>query len=180
MPVFRVQVFYQLGALGKWSNVWYANSADIPTLQGDVSATMVDDLKAMLHQNCTLLRFLISDLAGTDFVTTEVGENGTNANDDELLPLFNSAKVLFNDGGLGRPDLKYMKGLLTEAIQNNGNLTPAFRGALDVLMTTLLSDMSATSSPLCSREGGEYVAASVQQAVQMRQMHRRRRRIVAP
>lgn len=176
MTVFRLQVFYQYGSLGKLSNVWHSDAADIPTLQGDVSSTMVDDLKVMLHPNCTLLRFLISDLAGTDFVTTEVGESGTSANDDELLPLFACAKVLFNDGGLGRPDLKYMKGLLTEAIQNNTGITDAFRGTLDTQMTTLLSDMSAAGSPLCSAEGGEYTGASVQQAVQMRQMHRRRKR----
>lgn len=180
MPVFRVQVFYQLGVLGKWSNVWHASSADIPTLLTDVSAVMVPDLQPLLHPDCTLLRTLISDLAGTDFVTTEQNVSGSSSESGSLLPLFNSMKALISSGELGRPDLKYFKGYVTEDMQTDGVLEPTVRSAADVRVTTLLSDMAAASSPLCTLPGSEYVAASIQAAVQMRQMHRRRRRTVTP
>jgi hypothetical protein len=176
MPVFRIQVFYQLGNLGKWSNVWHANAADIPSLQTDVSAIMVPDLQPLLHPDCTLLRTLISDLAGADFQTVEQNVSGSSSESGSLLPLFNSMKAILTDGGLGRPDLKYFKGFLTEDMQTDGVIEPSQRSAADVRVTTLLSDMSASSSPLCSADGTEYVSASIQQAVQMRQMHRRRRR----
>lgn len=180
MPVFRVQVFYQRGATGKWSNVWHASAADIPTVQTAFTSQAVPDLLPLLDSSCTLLRYLVSDLDGDLFVSTEINSNGTSTASGDLLPLFNSVKALLNDGGLGRPDIKYFKGLVTESIQTNGDLNPATQSAFDVLVTTLLDDMAGAGVPLCSAEGNEYVSASIQTAVQMRQMHRKRRRTVAP
>lgn len=180
MPVFRIQVFYQLGTIGKWSNVWHALSADIPTLLTDVSAVMVPDLQPALHPDATLLRTLISDLDGDLFVTTEQNVGGSSSESGSLLPLFNSVKVLLNSGELGRPDLKYIKGFVTEDMQTDGVLEPTQQSAIDVRFTTLLSDMAAAGSPLVTLGGSEYVSASVQAAVQMRQMHRKRKKTVAP
>jgi hypothetical protein len=177
MAVFRVQVFYQLGSIGKWSNVWHADAASIPAVQTAMSAVGVLDLQPLLHPDATLLRFLVSDDAGTDFQTTEVNAAGSSSASDSLLPLFNSVKAILASGGLGRPDLKYFKGLVTEAMQNNGEINPTDRSALDVRVTTLLSDMDAAGVPLCSHEGDHYTGASIQVAVQMRQMHRKRRKV---
>lgn len=176
MAVFRVQVFYKFGTLGKWSNVWHAESADIPTLLTDVSAVMVPDLQPLLHPSATLLRTLISDLAGDTFVSTEQNVGGSSADSASILPLYNSLKAFLNSDELGRPDLKYFKGFLTEAMQTDGELEPTVRSAADVRVTTLLSDMAAAGSPLVTLSGSEYVSASIQSAVQMRQMHRKRKR----
>ena len=176
MTIFRVQVFYQRSLREKWSNVWHNNAADMSTLQTRFSSIAVPDLLSILHPDCTLVRYLISDLAGDTFLTTEIGDAGTSADSGDMLPLFNSVKVLFNDGSFGRPDLKYFKGVLTESLQTDGELTPAFRTAMDVSVTTLLSDMDAGNCPFVSITGDEYATASVQSEVQMRQMHRRRRR----
>ena len=176
MPVFRIQVFYKLGTIGKWSNVWHASAADIPALLTDVSAVMVPDLQPLLHPSGTLLRTLISDLAGAEFVSTEQNVGGSSSDSASLLPLFNSMKAFLNSAELGRPDLKYFKGFLTEAMQTDGVLEPTVRSAADVRVTTLLSDMSAAGSPLVTFGGSEYVAASIQSDVQMRQMHRKRKK----
>lgn len=180
MAVFRVQVFYQRGTQGKWTNVWHADAADIPTVQAAMGSAGVPDLLPLLDSSCTLLRFLVSDLAGDLFVGTDVNAAGTSTASGDLLPLFNAVKVFLNDGTLGRPDLKYFKGLVTESVQTSGDLNPTFRSAVDVLVTTLLDDMAGAGVPLVSVAGDEYVSASVQSAVQMRQMHRKRRRRVAP
>lgn len=178
MPIFRTQVFYKRGAQGKWSNVWHNEAADIPTLQAAWSSTGIPDLQPMLDSSAVIERFLISDLDGDLFVSTNVNAAGTSTASGDTLPLFNSVKVLFSDGGLGRPDLKYMKGLVTESVQTDGELSNTFQAAVDVLMTTLLNDMAGEATPFTSITGDEYVSASVQPAVQMRQMHRKRKKSV--
>lgn len=180
MAVFRVQVFYQRGSTGKWTNVWHASAADIPTVQTAFSSQGVPDLLPLLDSSCTLKRYLVSDLDGDLFVSTEINSAGTSTASGDLLPLFNSAKVFLNDGTLGRPDLKYFKGLVTESVQTNGELNSTFSAAVDVLVTTLLDDMAGAGVPLCSIGGTEYVSASVQTDVQMRQMHRKRKKTVTP
>lgn len=180
MAVFRVQVFYSRGVTGKWTNVWHVDGASIPDVANSFSATAVPDLLPLLDSSCQLVRYLVSDLAGVQFDSVDINEAGTSTASGDMLPLFNSVKVLLNDGQLGRPDLKYLKGLVTESVQTGGELNATFVSAVDVLVTTLLSDMSANATPLCSEDGNEYVTASVQPAVQMRQMHRKRKRTVAP
>lgn len=178
MPVYRIQVFYERGQGVKWSNVWHASAVSIPILQGTFSAEAVPDLLVMLDPSCTLVRFLISDLAGDTFVTTNVGSAGTSAAAGDMLPLFNSIKVFLVDGSLGRPDYKYIKGYITESTQTNSVLIPAVVTGIDQFVTTLLADMAGVATPLVSQDGDEYISASVQPAVQMRQMHRKRKKTV--
>ncbi len=176
MPVFRVQVNYQRGTTGKWSNVWHVNAADITTASDAVAGFMVPDLLPLLDNSAQIVSTLISDEASTQFVTTPVGANGTSTASGDLLPLYNSAKVFFSDGSLGRPDYKYFKGFVTESIQTNGDLTSGAIGVLETRMTTLIADMDANGAPLVSTDNDPYASASAQTAVQMRQMHRKRKK----
>src|SRR4029453_5609940 len=106
MSVCGVQVFYQRGATGKWTNVWHASADDIPAVQTAFSSQGVPDLLPLLDSSCTLKRYLVSDLDGDLFVSTEINSAGTSTASGDLLPLYNSCKVFLNDGTLGRPDLK--------------------------------------------------------------------------
>lgn len=176
MAVFRVQVNYTFGASGKWSNVWHISAPTIGEAQIAFESFGVPDLLPMLSNDCLLASFLISDELSTEFITVPVNAAGTSAEPGELLPLFNSAKVLFTDGSLGRPDYKFIKGYLTEGSQADGVIEPATITSLTALMSTLIADLDGDGEPLVSADNDQYLNASVQPAVQMRQMHRRRRR----
>lgn len=176
MPVFRTQVFYTRGSTGKWSNVWHNSAALITDVVSAWSSDGIPDLLPILDNTAQIASFLVSDLAGTQFVTTPVNAAGTSSASGDLLPLFNSLKALFPDGSLGRPDYKYFKGFVTESIQTNGNLNSGTITAVEALLATLIADMDAAGAALVSDDNDAYVSASVQEAVQMRQMHRKRKK----
>jgi hypothetical protein len=141
---------------------------------------MVPDLLPVLDNQATLKSVLISSETDDTFTTVSFENAGTNTGSGDLLPLFNSAKVLFSDGSLGRPDYKYVKGFVTEGEQTNGQLTSGAAGALKTRFDTLIADMDAAGAPLVSEDNDAYIESSVQAAVQMRQMHRKRRKVVTP
>jgi len=178
MGVFRVQVHYKLGTTGKWSNVWHVNATGIAEAAAGFESIGVPALLPWIHVAALLDSLLVSDPASDDFITVPVSESGTNGDIGELLPLFNSVKLIFPTPGFGRPDLKYMKGLLTEGMQANGTITAAVLTALDTAFTAFIADMAAGGVALVSHEGDEYSDVTAQGPVQMRQMHRKRRKTV--
>ena len=180
MAIFRIQVHYQFGTIGKWSNVYHCNTSDIANANLQFEINAVPALLALLHPACQMNRLLVSDPAGSAFIVTPINEAGTSATTDSLLPLFNSAKVIFPVSGFGRPDLKYIKGFLTETLVDTGDLTPATVTGLDNQFTAIIGLMDDDSAPLCSSTGELYNNVTVQVPVQMRQMHRKRRKTVAP
>jgi len=109
-----------------------------------------------------------------------VNEAGTSSASGDMLPLFNSVKALFPTAGFGRPDLKYFKGFLTESLQTNGLVNGGTITAVETLLQSLIDDLSGETVPLVADDSAAYATVTVQEAVQMRQMHRRRRRTVTP
>ncbi len=180
MSVFRVQVNYAHGTKGKWSNVWHVNSTTLIAAADSFETQGVPDLLPLLHNACTLDSILVSSLADDTFITRPINTNGTSADTAQLLPLFNSIKVFLVDESNGRPDYKYFKGYLTENMQDDGVLSGGTLAAVETAILALADDMNTDSSPLVSLDNDQYVSVSVQPAVQMRQMHRKRRKVVAP
>jgi len=178
MALIRVQVHYRLGVTGKWSNVWHVENAGIGTTDAAFVAVAVPVLLDFLHVSCTLDRLLISNPITHEFTVNVINQNGENGDTGEMLPLFNSVKVLFPSTGFGRPDLKYFKGLLTEGMQANATVAPAVVTAIGTAMQGLVSDMATAGAPLVSDEGDAYATVAVQTLVQMRQMHRKRKKKV--
>lgn len=176
MPVFRVQVNYTRGTNGKWSNVWHSSGVDITAVKDAWLGFGVPDLLPLLDNSAKIATFLVSDLAGSQFITTAVGAAGTSSASGDTLPLFNSLKALFDDGSLGRPDYKFFKGFLTESIQANGLIASGTITAVETFLATLISDLDANGATLVSSDNDPYASASVQEEVAMRQMHRKRRR----
>lgn len=180
MPVFRAQINYHRGTNEKWSNVWHLSADALTTAADALENVGVPDLLPLLHNTCRLASLLVSDESTADFITRPIDTAGTSAFDDSMLPLFNSVKALFNDGSLGRPDYKFIKGFLTEAIQENGLIDSGGITAVEGSLSLFMQDMDDEGVPVVSADNDQYVTVSAQQAVQMRQMHRRRRRNVTP
>lgn len=176
MPTFRAQVNYVLGTVGKWSNVWHIVAADLSSAATALNVTGIPSLLEVLHNGAQIASTLVSDPASNAFITTPIALAGTSTASDDLLPLYNSAKVLFPSSTFGRPDYKYFKGFVTESVQTAGNINSGTRTAVKGIIDGFITDMAAAGGVLVSLNGEEYVDCTVQQAVQMRQMHRKRRR----
>ena len=178
MTVFRIQVNYTKGLTGKWSNVWHVDAADMGDAVASCVIGMEDHLLALLNVGCLLKSYLISDPATSAFFTEDRNSAGLNNDTGSLLPLYNSAKVLFPPTDFGRPDLKYFKGFVGETNQSDGILDSGGQTLLDTEVEGMIDDMTANGTPLCSDTGQVYTTAQVQPAVQMRQMHRKRKKTV--
>jgi len=180
MPVFRVQVNFQLGVTGKWSNVWHVSGADLVGAADAFEAEGVPDLLTLLDNSAQLVSLLVSAEEGDTFITRAINAAGTSTGSGDLLPLFNSAKALFDDGSFGRPDYKFFKGFVTESLQTAGVLLTTAQSYIETALGTLISDMDTAGYPLVSSDNDAYLTVNAQPAVQMRQMHRKRRKVVAP
>jgi hypothetical protein len=179
VPIFRTQVHYTKGTNGKWSNVWHCDAVDLPTVVEAWNTAGVPDLLPVLANSCILHSLLVSDEASSDFLTSLVDAAGTSTAAGDLLPLFNACRVFFTDGSLGRQDNKFFKGFVTENIQADGELLSGTVTAVNGLLATLITDMAAAGATLVSSSGDPYTLAVTQVEVQMRQMHRKRKKVVA-
>lgn len=176
MAVFRVQVFYEKGDIAKWTNVYHVSADTLLEARDNFSAVAVAFLLDLLNTTCLIRKILVSSLTSDDFSEEPLNEAGTSSSGGTLLPLFNSVKVLIQPANLGRADYKFFKGYLTEDLHSAGFLGTGVSSTVDGIVTSMITDMIAASAPLCSENGDLWVSPSVQEAVQMRQMHRRRRR----
>ncbi len=179
MAVFRIQVNYLLGLTGKWSNVWHINTTDMASAAAAPVLGMEDHLLALLSNTCLLKSYLISDPLTAAFFTVDRNAPGTNGDTGSLLPLYNTVKALFPPSDFGRPDLKYFKGLVGENVQTGGTLDSTFVTFVDAEIQAMIDDMLANGTTLASENGDPYENVTVQPAVQMRQMHRKRKKTVA-
>jgi hypothetical protein len=176
MAVFRVQVFYERGTSDKWTNVYHVSADSLLEARDNFSAVAVPFLLDLLNTACSIAKILVSDLTTDDFSEEALNQAGTSSSGGTLLPLFNSVKALIQPANLGRADYKFFKGYLTEDLHSNGALGVGVSATVDGIVTDMIDAMIAATAPLCSENGDLWVSASVQERVQMRQMHRRRRR----
>lgn len=178
MAEFRIQVHYQQGTGQKWSNVWRVDAADLFTAASAAAGTMVPGLLPVLNPACQIVRVLTSDPAspGT-FIEAAVGAVGTSSATGNLMPLFACARVLFPLLSGGRPDYKFLKGWLTEGLQDNGVIDSSSLTVLEGFFGSLISDMSVAGATLIDNSGNNYSVVTAQSNVQERQMHRRRRHL---
>lgn len=176
MPIYRVQVFYQLGTTGKWTNVYHVSAAGMQDAITAFDASMTAPLRSLLDPQATMVKYLFSDLIGTQFSTLQKNLGGTSTGAGDLLPLFNSVKAYVVAGVFGKPDFKFFKGFVTESLQTNGVLTPGAAGYVETALQTGINDMITASAPLVSETGQPWGDVTIQPAVQMRQMHRKRKK----
>lgn len=176
MAVFRVQVFYRRDVDEKWTNVYHVDVAAIGDAVTPVTDTLIPGLLPLLDSSCQIYKALISDPSSTDFVEIPFSSAGTSTASGDMLPLFNCVKELIQTAALGRPDVKFLKGFITESIQTNGVLTSGAAGVVTGAISDLITAMSGDSAPLVSESGDVWATNTTQSAVQMRQMHRKRRR----
>lgn len=180
MAVFRAQVFYRDNRTGKWSNVYHVRADLIGSARASLSAIGVPVFRAFLHPACTLVSILTSAVGDDTFISDSVELTGLSPDSGSLLPLFNSAKILFSTSATGRPDYKFLKGYLTETLTEDGQIELSARNGITSGFQDFIGDMQSEDTPLVSESDDLWGIASTRGPVQMRQEHRRRRRTVTP
>lgn len=180
MTIFRVQVFYRRAVDEKWTNVYHLSAADLTAAAEGFSITMSPALQSLLDSSCTLVKALVSDPETLDFTEVPVDSVGTSSASGDLLPLFNSMKARFQPIGFGRPDVKFYKGFITESIQTQGFIPDATVTFAEGVLSDMMADLTTGGTPAVSENGDVWGGVSVQHAVQMRQMHRRRKKATPP
>jgi hypothetical protein len=178
MPVYRTQVFYARAVNEKWTNVYHIDAASLTDAATAVDTAMTANLLAILNTTCQLVKYLVSDPTSAAFIETPKNLAGTNGDGGTLLPLFNSVKARYPTDALGRPDYKFYKGYITEDSHVAGELTSGSITTLEGALSNMLADMVLASATFVSHEGDLWSDPIVQPAVQMRQMHRKRKKVV--
>jgi hypothetical protein len=183
VPEFYAQT-YKTHPFGKWTNVYQFGAATLDEAVSDMLPILETLELPMLHQAVTLKAVRFSTVTPGDsvFAIIPLNAGGTSSDSGDLLPFFNCARVDISIIGGGRPSRKYWKGLLTEslvtAMQVNGGTATALEGAFN----SAIADANDAGHAFHDNDGQDWDVATVQSLVQMRQMHRRRRKtpVVTP
>jgi hypothetical protein len=175
MALFRHQVFMQIGTDRPWTNVWHVDAADLATAAAVAATVLAPGYAPYLEAVASVIRIITSTpgVPGA-FIDQAFSIAGTAGGSGDLLPLFNTVRPIFGVGS-GRNDSKFLRGLLTEGLQDAGVITPSYVTALASSLLALLGDMTTNSTPFCDTDLNPYTTVTVQGTVQERQRHRRRR-----
>lgn len=179
---FKVQIFKHVGTLRPWSNVYLLDAADLLAAV-DMANSLVTNETNLHYDNVIYDRAVVSSLTPHDdvFETIPLATTGNlDLSGEDYLPLFNSIRVDFHVVGGGRPSRKYFRCPVREVDQVDGLLTSdaltAFQSRALGFVAALATDSVAWVDP----DGQAIDSASVFEEVQMRQLHRKRRRTPTP
>jgi len=177
---FVIQVFKTMGSQ-VWTNRYFVSAPDLNA--AITAATIIRDHEILIHKNqVTISSVRTSDTdPNTDvFNVAPLANLGTAGNIADMIPLFNTVRVDLGVSGFGRPSRKYYRMPLDEADQSNGSLAAGIITLFNNTLTDLIGDLAANSTPLVDPDDQLITSASTRSPVQMRQLHRRKRRVSAP
>lgn len=180
--LFTLQVFKNLftNPDREWTNVYHIEADDLASAVDAIGP--VQDAEIAMHQSVVnISRVRVSTTLEGDsvFQVVPVGVAGAGSGTD-FLPLFNTVRVDISTSEGGRPDRKFYRLPIDEGGQTSGQLTSAVRTGIGGLVNDMISAMATSGFALLTTTGGEWVTAVVSPAVQMRQLHRKRKKVVTP
>lgn len=181
MAVWETRVVITTGDRS-WENVYHIDVGALADVPPDVILALVDFYTSRTISSFIIQRVVRRILGTSDeFIEVILNTPGlVDAGLGDVMPLFNTVKVLLT-GGVGRPGVKYLRGMLF------GDSLSGDLGLIDAALVTAIQTawntfQNAVESADCSLVFGatDKVAVSgiVQNLVQMRQRHRKRRRTV--
>jgi hypothetical protein len=136
-------------------------------------------MQEQLDSSFSIVKTLVDHLADDTFVSTPLALPGLSTN-GHYLPLFNTVKVDVIVGGHGRNDGKFLRGWLVETVVDDGQIADSARTAYETTMNGLISDSTAGGVDIVDKDGNLWQTASVRAKIQMRQEHRKRKKVVTP
>lgn len=179
---FLVQIFKQHPLEPReWSNDYVVDAASLEA--GVAAAAVIYNAEESFHNVATTFtRALVSSTVQFDNVFQSIVLNspGERANPADNLPLWNTVRLDITATGGGRPGRKFYRLPLGESDVANYIIDSGLAGDIKAAMDGVVADLAALGSPWLVN--GERPAAEtfVYSKVQMRQLHRKRRRTPAP
>jgi len=182
MPDFFIQT-HKTHAKGKWSNVYTSTAPDLAEIVADMVTVMTTLELPLLHPDVTLESIRFSTVTPFDgiYQIVPIGEAGTSSDTGDLLPFFNCVRIDFVVIGGGRPSRKYWKGLLTETLVTAQNVNSGTLGLIETTFNAAIASANDLGHAFRDNDGQVWDSATALAPVQMRQMHRKRKkRVVTP
>lgn len=177
MALYKCQVFMTQTGDRFWTNVYHFNVTTISAAASFANTTVVAGHQSVMSDDFRVVKTLISDPASDEFVSTPLNLAGDIAG-VQYLPLFNTVKVNISVDGFGRNDYKFYRASVFEQNSENGVINGATITLFDDMVNGLIADGAAAGCDLVDNVGNLWVLASTQPAIQMRQLHRKRKKIV--
>lgn len=179
MAVWEVRVVYQTGDRF-WENVWKVDVGAADDVPSALIVAFAEFAEATLLSTFNVARIVRRPAGTTDaFIETLINVAGAVAiGGHKSMPLYNTIKVLLNSGA-GRPGVKYLRGLLTEAdlLDSQGHIAS---GIVTLVQNAANDLFNVASDESCFIVEGSAntpaVSPVVQSLFQMRQQHRKRKR----
>jgi hypothetical protein len=179
-PSFKVEIFKHFGTSRPWANTYLLDAADLLDAQG--MAESIVTAETQLHYTVVQYdRLLVSSTTPLDsvFEVTPLATTGQrDSSGVQFLPLFNTVRVDFHAIGGGRPSRKYYRAPIGEFEQTDGLLETATLASWQSLIDSFLASLAGAGVAWVDPQSQVIDAGSVQRPVQMRQLHRKRRRSV--
>lgn len=177
LPQWRIQTVKHLGA-EDWSNDYLT---DLTTLSEahDFAVSLVQ-LEEALHQASVRFDYYrVSSVIVGDRVFQHVPINANGAvGVSDSLPLFNTLRIDF-ETATSDPARKYYRTPIAEGSQQNGTLSSDAINAAALALFTFLGDPELYGN-IVTTAGHKVISGTVHDQVQMRQLHRHKRKKVTP
>lgn len=183
MPLFTVQVFKE-GYGEKWSNRYLIEASSLAAAV--ICAPAIATAERGVHLDTVLFTYMrVSDLvaANDNYATIPVNNTGQTNASASALPLFNTVRVDIDVEGFGRPSRKYYRLPLMETDQDNHALSGTLVSAMAAMVNAMIAAVDSAGGgdgELVDPDGQSWVTATTFPRVQMRQLHRKRRRAAPP
>lgn len=177
VPLWRIEIVKQLGS-EVWSNDYLTDDATLDDAQ-DLSAVL-QTFERNIHMELVQFPYMrVSSYVAGDrtfrHIDTNLGGLQTNA---DYLPLFNTIRMNMSTAD-SDPGRKYYRIPVPETQQTNGTLAGAYVSSLNGLINTYMVATDALQH-LVTPKGNRITSAAMFPNVQMRQLHRRRKKKVTP
>lgn len=162
-----------------WTNVFYVNALTLAEAASWGTIGIATAIQSQLNSVFTIVKVVTDHLADDTFITNPLSLVGSSVNGG-YLPLFNTVKVDISVAGSGRPDGKFFRGWLVEAVVEDGKIIDTAIDNYNDTINGLISDSAAAGVDLVDKDGHVWEVATTRQAIQMRQLHRKRKKVVTP
>lgn len=179
MPFFTLQIFKE-GYGEKWSNTYTLEASGLAACLPLVDP--VFQMEKSIHKSGVAFTYArVSDhVAGNDaFFVVPLNDFGAVTATASILPLFNTCRVDIDVEGFGRPSRKYYRLPLAEDEQAAGLIGGVTLSGIEAAVTgaiTAVDSAGGGDGELSDPDGQAWVVATAVQKVQMRQLHRKRKR----
>lgn len=178
MALYIIQVFKQHPLEPRaWSNRYLVESATLAA--AEIAADEIVQAERAFHTEAVTFNYArVSTAAEGDdvYTTIPLGTLGIRTNPSDNLPLWNTVRVDIAVNGGGRPSRKFYRPPLGESDVNNYVVQAGIRSSIDAELNGLVASLTTAGTPLVDPDGQAWTTIAVQSRVQMRQLHRKRRR----